>query len=195
VNKGVTRALTHRITRENRHLIIPIALLVVLNVVVYAAYIVPLSRRVGNVTERTQTAKNELAAAAFANKRVAGALNGKSQAATELDRFYHSVLPATLVDARRMVYPRLELMARDARLRPADTRVEPVKMRDRTLQELRINMTLTGSYASVRDFIHRLEQSKDFLVIDRVVLKENNADDSQLSLQVDLSTYFKEQAE
>jgi Tfp pilus assembly protein PilN len=56
-------------------------------------------------------------------------------------------------------------------------------------------MTLTGSYGSVRDFIHRLEQSKDFLVIDRVVLKENNADDSQLSLQVDLSTYFKEQAE
>jgi hypothetical protein len=191
----VTKALTGRVTRENRHLLIPIMLLVVLNAVLYGAYIVPLSQRVGNVTERTQTAKNELAAAAFANKRVASALNGKSQASQQLDRFYHSVLPATLVDARRMVYPRLELLARDAHLRPADTTFEEVKERDRTLRELRIHMTLTGNYASVRDFIHRLERSPEFLVIDRVVLKENSVADSPLSLQVDLSTYFKEQAQ
>lgn len=195
MNRAVNKALTGRVTRENRHLLIPIALLVVLNVVLYAAYIVPLSQRVGNVTERTQTAKNELAAATFANKRVASALEGKSQAAKQLDRFYHSVLPATLADARRMAYPRLELLARDAHLKPADTTLEPVKQRDRTLQELRIHMTLTGSYASVRDFIHRLEQSPEFFVIDRVVLKENSVDDAPLSLQVELSTYFKEQAE
>jgi hypothetical protein len=189
------KRLLGRIARENRALLISLAVLVAVNVVLYAAVILPTSRRVGNVTERTQEARNDRAAAAFANKQVAAALNGKSQAARQLDRFYRMVLPATLVDARRMVEPRLDLLARDADLKASDMTSELVKDRNHTLQEWRIHMTLTGDYAAVREFIHRLERSPEFLVIDRVVLKESAVDAAPLSLQVDLSTYFKEKAQ
>ena len=189
----MNRTLIRRIAHEHRHLVIPIVVLVALNAVLYGAFIFRLSRRVGNVTERTQQAELELKTARVAHTRAAGALNGKSEAARELDRFYRTVLPADLVAARRMVYPRLEEMADQADLRASTAAFEQVKERDRTLQELKIHMLLTGSYASIRNFIHRLERNPEFVVIERVVLKENT-DAAPLSLQIDLSTYYKEEA-
>jgi len=189
----VNETLIRRIAREHRHLVIPIVVLVALNAVLYGAFIFRLSRRVGNVTERTQQAENELATARFAHTRAAGALNGKSSASRELDRFYRTVLPADLVAARRLVFPRLETLAEQVDLRASNAAWDQVKERDRTLQELKIHMQLTGSYAGIRDFIHRLERSPEFVVIERVVLKENT-DAAPLSLQIDLSTYYKEEA-
>jgi hypothetical protein len=190
----VNSLLLRRIAREHRHLVIPILALAVLNVVLVVAFIVPLSRRVGNVTERTQLARNELSAARFAHKRVSDALHGKSQASEQLARFYNMVLPANLVDARRLVFPRLELMAKQSNLRATNTTVEHVSERDHALEELRIHMLLTGTYNGVRDFIQRLEHSKDFLVINRLVLKESDVEKAPLALQLELSTYFKEKA-
>jgi len=189
----VNEPLIRRIAREHRHLVIPIVVLVALNAVLYGAFIFRLSRRVGNVTERTQQAENELATARFAHTRAAGALNGKSSASRDLDRFYRTVLPADLVAARRLVFPRLETLAEQANLRASNAAWDQVKERDRTLQELKIHMQLTGNYAGIRDFIHRLERSPDFVVIERVVLKENT-DAAPLSLQIDLATYYKEEA-
>jgi Tfp pilus assembly protein PilO len=190
---AVNRPLIRRIAWEHRHLVIPIVVLMVLNAVLYGAVIFPVSRRVGNVTERRQQAANELASARFAHTRAAAALNGKSAAARELDRFYRTVLPTDLAAARHMVYPRLRTLAEQADLRAINTAFDQVKERDHTLQELKIHMQLTGSYAGIRDFIHRLERNPEFVVIERVVLKEN-ADAAPLSLQIDLATYYKEEA-
>jgi hypothetical protein len=179
---------------EHRHLLTAIALLLALNAGLYVAYILPLSRKVSNVTERTQAARNGLAAARFANTRVANALNGKTRASQQLERFYDSVLPASVVDARRLAFPRLDLLAQESNLRANDGTFEVVNERTRTLRQLRIRMTLTGDYDGIREFIHRLERSPEFLVIDRIVLKENGLDEAPLSLQIELSTYYREQA-
>jgi Tfp pilus assembly protein PilO len=188
----VNSTLLRRIAREHRHLAIPIVVLVAINAVLFAAFIFPLSRRVANVAERTQMAENELATARFAHKRVTDALNGKSQASQQLDRFYHSVLPANFVAARGLVNPRLQQMAQDARLTWTNTTFERVAERDHVLQQLRIHMTLTGNYDGIRAFIQRLEHSQEFLVINRIVLKESEVDNAPLALQVDLSTYYRE---
>jgi Tfp pilus assembly protein PilN len=192
---AVNRSLIRRIAGEHRGLVITIAVLIVLNVILLAAFIMPLSRRVNTVTERTQQARNERAAAQFAHKRVSDALSGKSQASQELVRFYRDVLPANLVAARRLVYPRLEQMAEKSGLRATNATFEHVKERDHTLQELRIQMTLTGSYRGVREFIQHLQQSREFLVVERVMLKEGDLETAPLSLQLELSTYYKEQGQ
>jgi hypothetical protein len=188
----VNRPLLRRIVSEHRRVMIPIAALIALNVILLAAFIVPLSRRVSNVRERTQQAVLERQTAQVAHTRVSDALKRKSQASTQLTRFYHDVLPADLVAARRLLYPRLDQMAGKAGLRAANATFEQVKEHEHTLQQLRIHMMLTGSYAGVRDFIQQLQRSPEFLVIDRIVLKETDIDKAPLSLQLELSTYYKE---
>jgi hypothetical protein len=194
VNSNVRGSLSRRILQEHRTLVLSIAVLLVLNVIVFAAFIYPLSRRVSSVTERTQAADRELAAARLAHLRAERALTGKSQASHELDTFYKTVLPSDMPSARRLVYPRLEQMAREADLRATGSNLEYVDEKGHTLRQLKVHMELTGSYQGVRDFIHRLERAPEFLVIERVQLRENKTDDAALTLQLDLSTYFKEPA-
>jgi len=52
-------------------------------------------------------------------------------------------------------------------------------------------MELAGSYADIRDFIHEIESSPEFVVIDDVALAEGVQNDPVLRLTLQLSTYFR----
>ena len=116
MNDVLRRPLLRRAAREHRKALIAIGALLLLNVGVYLAVIRPLAGRVSGVTERTQIAEGELAAARLVQSRASAALTGKSRASRELDVFYHEVLPVSLPAARRLFYPRLDVMARQAGL-------------------------------------------------------------------------------
>jgi hypothetical protein len=60
-----------------------------------------------------------------------------------------------------------------------------------TLRRLRIRMELEGEYASVREFLHRLETSREFVVIERIGLVEGAGDNAPLRLSLELATYFQ----
>jgi hypothetical protein len=188
------RPLLRRAAREQRKSLLAIGVLLLLNVGVYLAVIRPLTGRVSSVTERTQLAEGELASARLAQSRASAALNGKSQASQKLDMFYHQVLPANLPAARRLFYPRLEQMARQAGLEATSSTVDLLTERDRQLTQFAIQMELTGRYAAVRDFIHRLERATEFIVIDRVTLQENPSEGA-LSLKLELSTFYRGSAQ
>jgi hypothetical protein len=51
-------------------------------------------------------------------------------------------------------------------------------------------MELAGSYVDIRNFIHEIESSPEFVVIDNVGLTEGAGTDA-LRLDVQLSTYFR----
>jgi Tfp pilus assembly protein PilO len=187
--------MTKRVFVEHRGLVIPIAVLLVSNVLVYAFFVYPLSRRVSTVAERTEAAETELASARVEHARAAGTLTGKARAAEELETFYTRVLPANLAAARRLAYPRLERIARDVDLQPMRRTAEPVVDRDRVLTRLEISMSLEGSYADIRRFIHELEQASEFVVIEKVTLKEETGEDGLLGVTLELATYFKGAAE
>jgi Tfp pilus assembly protein PilO len=189
------RSMTKRVFVEHRGLVIPIAVLLVSNLLVYAFFVYPLSRRVSTVAERTEAAETELAAARVEHARAAGTLTGKARAAEELETFYTRVLPASLAAARRLAYPRLERIARDVDLQPMRRTAEPVVDRDRVLTRLEISMSLEGSYADIRRFIHELEQASEFVVIEKVTLKEETGEDGLLGVTLELATYFKGAAE
>jgi Tfp pilus assembly protein PilO len=147
------------------------------------------------VAERTEAAETELAAARVQHAGAAGTLTGKARAAEELETFYKRVLPANLAAARRLAYPRLERIARDVDLQPMRRTAEPVVDRDRVLTRLEISMSLEGSYADIRRFIHELEQASEFVVIEKVTLKEETGEDGLLGVTLELATYFKGAAE
>jgi Tfp pilus assembly protein PilO len=68
---------------------------------------------------------------------------------------------------------------------------EPEIERSSSLTRLKVTMNLAGSYADVRDFIHEIETSPEFVVIDSIGLAEGVAGDETLRLTLELSTFFR----
>jgi Tfp pilus assembly protein PilO len=101
------------------------------------------------------------------------------------------VLAKDLTGARRLTFARLAELAAKSRLEFERRKYEPVVERGSNLTRLKVTMDLSGSYGDVRDFIHEIEASPEFVVIDDVTLSEGAASGDALRLSVQLSTYFR----
>jgi Tfp pilus assembly protein PilO len=183
--------LIQRVLREHRRVIVPLAIALGVNIVVYAAAVYPLSQRVANIQQRDRTAEEQLLAARRDHAQATGTLTGKDRAATELTTFYKDVLPKDLAGARRLTQLRLAQLAREANLKFVRATFEPVNEDKRTLTQLRIEMVLAGTYSDVRSFIHELETAPEFVVVDNIELGQG-AESGPLSVTLHLSTYYRE---
>ena len=184
-------SLFRRIVDEHRRSIVPLMLLLVIDILAYVLLVYPLSQRVANVTERTAAAEQALAAARRDHAQASGTLTGKSRASTELATFYTKVLPADQDDARRKTHLRLAQLARDAHLHYGRVSTNLELPRNSSLTRMRISMELSGTYADIRSFIHEVETSPEFVVIDNVELAEATQGENILTVKLDLSTYFR----
>lgn len=189
------RPLLRRIVKEHRRSLIVLGVLLLANIVVYATVVYPLSQRVANSEQRDRTADQALAQARTEFEQATGTLTGKARASTELATFYKDVLPSNLAGARRLTHLRLPQLARESNLRYDRGVYEQMEVRDSTMRRLRIQMNLAGSYDAVREFIHRLETSPEFVVIDNVTLAEDVVDGDLLGVTLELSTYFREEVQ
>lgn len=184
--------LLRRMAHEHRRTLIVLGALVLLNVVVYGAVVYPLGQRVANSEQRERDAEQSLEVARAEHEQATGTLTGKARASTELDTFYREVLPADLAGARRLTHLRLPQMARTSNVRFDRSVYEQVEERGSTLRRLRIEMSLGGAYGAIREFIHRLETSPEFVVIDNITLSEDGLESGTLSVTLQLSTYYRE---
>jgi hypothetical protein len=105
--------LVRRIVREHRRIVLPLAIALGVNLIVYGAVVYPLSQRVANIEQRDRTAEEELLSAQRDHAQAAGTLTGKDRAAAELATFYKDVLPSDLAGARRLTQLRLAHLARE----------------------------------------------------------------------------------
>ena len=186
--------LARRVLREHRRVLVPLAIALVVNVIAYVFIVYPLSQSVANIEQREQTAAQELAAAKQEHGQAAGTLGGKDRAAQELSRFYQDVLPRDLQSARRLSYVRLPQLAGqfDVVFDRRTTEIPATRIGS-DLIPLRTQVELAGRYSDVRTFIHELESSPEFVVIDNVGLTEASSEDDALHLSLQLSTYFRTQ--
>jgi Tfp pilus assembly protein PilO len=190
----MSTSLTRRVFAEYRRVITPLAAALVLNIAAYAFFVYPLSQRVANVAQRNQNAEQALTAARADYAQATGTVTGKTRAAEELNTFYSKVLPADFPAARRLIHLRLAQLARRSNLQMDRVTYEPDEKRKGSLTRLNITMDLAGPYAAMRTFIHELEISSEFVVIDNIELSEESDGDNQLKVKVDLSTYYRNQA-
>ena len=179
--------------REHRRVVVPLAIALGVNVVVYVAAVYPLSQRVANIEQRDRTAEEQLLAARRDHAQATGTLTGKDRAAAELATFYKDGLPQDLAGARRLTQLRLAQLARQSKLKFVRATFEPVNENKRTLTQLRIEMVLSGTYSDVRGFIHELETAPEFVVVDNIELGQG-AEGGPLSVTLHLSTYYRETA-
>jgi Tfp pilus assembly protein PilO len=186
-----------RIARERRAVFVPLMAALVANGLLAGLVVYPLSQRVKAAESRESGALAELKAAERDHATAAGTLERKQRAEADLGRFYTSVLPAGMSQARRQTYVRLARLASEADLR-SQRRLEELQEPRVTgqgpspvLTRLEITMVLRGEYDSVRQFIRDVEASEEFIAIDDVSLAEGAEPGSPLVLTVVLSTYYR----
>jgi Tfp pilus assembly protein PilO len=183
-----------RILVERRAIIVPIAAVAVVTLGLLAFAVYPLSLRVASLERRASVARTQRAAAEREYAAARGLESGRERADTDLQQFYREVLPSDLAGARRLTYVRLAQLAHDTNLRYQHRSYESDSNYKGALEKLHIRMELEGDYPDVRAFIHELETSPDFVVIEGLALAEQVKGDegeATLRLTLDMATYFR----
>jgi Tfp pilus assembly protein PilO len=183
--------LAARILSERRAIVLPLVALALVNVGLYALAVYPLSLRVQTLQGRAAAARERLVQAEKEYQAARAVVTGRERADAELRTFYDDVLPPDLAGARRMTYARLAQLAREANLRYQHRTYEPDPGYKGDLQKLGIVMDLSGDYDDVRAFVHELETSPEFVVIEKMTLAEKGEGDPDLTLTLNLATYYR----
>jgi Tfp pilus assembly protein PilO len=180
-----------RIVSERRAIVLPLLALALVNLALYALAVYPLSLRVQTLEARATAARDRLAAAERDYRAAQALVTGRERADAELKTFYHDVLPQDLAGARRMTYARLAELARESNLRYEHRTYKPDEGYEGDLEKLGIVMDLSGDYDDVRSFVHELETSPEFVVIEKMTLAEKNEGDPDLTLTLNLATFYR----
>jgi hypothetical protein len=184
--------LLRRIISEKRRVIVPLVLVLLANVAVYALVVYPLGVKSESSLDRAAAAAQ---ARQSAERDVAAAealVRGKSTADEELATFYDKVLPSSVEEASRMTYARLPALATKANMHLTQRETLPDRESERTthLGRLRTRMVLEGGYENVRRFLYELETAPEFIIVDDVSLGQTETN-KPLTLTVELSTYYR----
>jgi hypothetical protein len=189
--------LIRRIFLEKRPILLPLGLLLLANIALYAFVVYPLGARSASAADRASAAAQSLRAAERDLAAARALVSGKSLAAEQLATFYEKVLPSTLSAARRITYevPTLAHKAKvkyEAKIMDRELVKEPGREpgKDSHLERLKTRVVLQGDYEAIRQFVYDLETADQFIIIDDVSLAQAESD-KPLTLTLDLSTYYR----
>lgn len=181
-----------RVFREKRSLMLPLVIALAVNVALLVLAVLPLTRSVAAEEARAvETAQARLEAQrTFA--RADAIVKGKARADRELARFYGEVLPPNQSGAVRISYANLQQLARNAGLR-VDRQVNSQRDPETSggLTTYRVELTLSGPYRGIRQFIHAIETQPAFLVIESLELASAAGQNEPLQVTVNLATYYR----
>jgi Tfp pilus assembly protein PilO len=180
-----------RIAYEWRRVLVPLAVLAVLDVAVYAFVVYPMALRVATAERRAASARQVLETARKDHALAQAVVKSSGLASKNLRRFYGEVLPSDLPAARRMTYARLAQLARETNLLYDRRSFEPDANYEGALDRMAITMDLEGEYRDIREFLYRLESSPEFVVIEGIALSSGTDEEAPLALTLRLATYFE----
>lgn len=180
-----------RVIADQRRWLVPVGAVLVINIAVLFAVVLPMRRSVETGTEQANASAQALGAAIAELKDAEATRDGQVDASKDLDRFYGEVLPANFSVARRLTQLKLAQMARahDVRYKSGGSSTEP--LRDSTLERLRVECSLEGDWDDIRQLIYEIETGPDFIVIDNVALSEGESESAPLALTLEISTYYR----
>lgn len=182
--------LVRRVLSDRRRVLGPLALAAILNAVVYGAVVYPLSVRAEGAERRAAAARQRLQTAEQEAAELRTTVERTDLADRDLATFYREVLPRDVAGARRLTYARLADLADAHGLILTRRRFDLDDTYRGRLQRMQIDMALEGDYADIRSFVHELESSPEFIVIENVSLTGGQTPAAPLSLTLRLATYF-----
>jgi hypothetical protein len=182
-----------RILAEKRPVLLPLAIVLLINAGVYGLVVYPLQARAAGAEDRAASAAAALRSAQHEQDAAKALVSGKARADEELATFYTKVLPGDISAARRLTYARLPALARENNVRYEARTTEAEHERGSDLGRLKTKVVLQGDYENLRRFLYALESSPEFVIIDTVTLQQ--ADQSKpLMLTIEMSTYYRLEA-
>jgi hypothetical protein len=193
--------LARRIATEKRAIVLPLAIVILVNILVYAFVVYPLGVKSTGSAEKAAAAAVSRRAAERDEAAARALVTGKAKADEELASFYDKVLPADQTAARRMTFVPIQALARktnvtfeqshfDAQEKSKDARDKDASGTASDLSRLTIRLVLQGDYKDIRSFIYQLESAPEFVIIDSITLVEGSNNEPQ-QVTLELSTYFK----
>ena len=180
-----------RIAREHRAVLVPLAIVLILNLIALILVVLPLSQRVSSNEARATAAERAQATANVEFTRAEAARTGTARASTDLDTFYDKILPADITAARRMTHIRFQQKAREHGVRYQRGSMTEEQIKDSPLSRLSVSISLAGEYDDIRALLFELENSDDFFVINNVSLAESGQTGDPLAVALEVSTYFR----
>ena len=180
-----------RVIADHRRALVPVGIVLAINLAVLVFIVSPMRRSAESGESQANASVVALNAAIADLKEAEAMRDGQKQAGTDLEKFYGEVLPANLSVARRLTVLKLAQLARshDVALQRGAATTE--ELRNSPLERLSVNYSLEGSWNDVRQFIYEIETGPDFLVIDNVGLSEGEGGNTPLSLELEISTYYR----
>jgi Tfp pilus assembly protein PilO len=180
-----------RVLTEKRRLILPIAIVLLVNIALFAIVLYPLSKKVAGGEQSAQAATTALNAGKRDYQQARATVSGKGQADQELQKFYTDVLPPDMSAARRITFLRIEQLAQQSNLRLERETTDPKPQRESQLVKFTYRAALSGEYRNIRRFIHALETAPEFLVLENVELSQSEVENRGLNVTVEIATYYR----
>lgn len=162
-----------RVISERRMVVVPLLAALVINLLVIGLVVVPLSRSVIGDESRAQDVKLALASANRMARVASDTKISQQRAGEELKKFYADVLPASLGDARALLYVEIAKLASEAGVQHQNSVFEREEVEDSQLMRYHTDVALTGEYAGIRRFLYHLETSERFFVVESVKLGQS----------------------
>lgn len=185
--------LWRRILSERRGLVVPLLTALAVNLALLGLVVFPLQASVAGDEERAGAVKLALADAERSERLANETRVSKQRADEELKKFYSEVLPASHAGARDLLFQQIRTIGRETGLNFASSSYEPEAVEDSQLMRFRVDISLSGDYASIRKFLYDMETAQEFFIIESVKLgqsirEEGSSNSLEVVLQV--ATYY-----
>ena len=185
----ITPRFRFDIRQNGRRIITALLLLLALNVLAYAFLVRPKIRDYTMLEEQSLPRRKALAERKAEVEAREGYLRALEQAQVDLKTLRGDVLstrPVRMVQVNQM----LALMAEQYKIQLETVQYENTQLEDEGIERYAMVVPLIGGYANLRRFIQAIEDSDEFLVIERVAIDRARDGGVMLQLNITLATYF-----
>ncbi len=176
-------------TRQDLYPKILIGFLVflVINLIFYGLVLHPGKKGLQEREERLEVIRRDQAISLRRLETVQGDKESLDRILLNLDTFYFDVL-STREERMNPVRDEITQLARQFNVNLTKRSYPAQEYADMGVYEFKIRFPLRGRFEDVGKFIDRIENSENFLVIDRITLRSDES--RMLQLTFDLSTFF-----
>jgi Tfp pilus assembly protein PilO len=178
-----------------RRFLLPLVVAVAaFNLLVFVAFTLPRTWRLGRVVSRAVTLREEVAQERSLTAAQKARVESAEGNRRDVERFYKEMVKRP-EESLLPTLQEIEVMAHQPGLVAGKRGYTREALKGVPLTRVSIRLPLEGSYQNLVGFLEQVERGKRFLTVDKVALSHNTTENGgEAKLQVELSAFFKEAA-